>query len=539
ASCPFPNSFIIQNNRDSGPLRRGQITIAIAADQELSEQSVREALVSLARKSLLHPSRQSGALEYRLLETTRAYALLAPGLPDEREQTRDRHARYFATLLEGSDLEIYDPIAGRRTALGWQDELHVALDWAFAADATLAIRLTLAAERLWIELAGFAHATHYLGLALKQIGAASAVDPHLYARLLVAYATAHSAFLTRETDDPALYEEAWHAAEKTEDELLQVRALYALIPILSRKRLPTDRLLNEFFLKAANSDDCFIQQLPLIIAAYGDVEGSDMASALQKFEKAISNCPEASRRHSLYFGHDMIVGSEVTAALIRYWMGSFAQAREQLALLVERAEASANSLTLWFVLVHGAIWCELRSGDADCAVRYLEKLDVVSRQYKPWRSMVIAYSAILTSVKYKIGDASEEELRGAERRFSDTMAHDDYMKSQAGLFHVLMFELAAIRITLSEFEAAEQILEEALGFSQNDEDVRVIGVHHRLSAELLIARNRPGDIEKARPLLQRAIDLAKLRGAYLYEMESKVSLAKLEVASGRPDKPKG
>ncbi|MDX3910497.1 MAG: alpha/beta fold hydrolase, partial [Sphingobium sp.] len=25
-SCPFPNSFIIQNNRDSGPLRRGQIS---------------------------------------------------------------------------------------------------------------------------------------------------------------------------------------------------------------------------------------------------------------------------------------------------------------------------------------------------------------------------------------------------------------------------------------------------------------------------------------------------------------------------------
>ncbi|MDX3909646.1 MAG: hypothetical protein QHC67_07485, partial [Sphingobium sp.] len=56
ASCPFPNSFIIQNNRDSGPLRRGQINIqqASQAIADPAERLATEARHILERASQDH-----------------------------------------------------------------------------------------------------------------------------------------------------------------------------------------------------------------------------------------------------------------------------------------------------------------------------------------------------------------------------------------------------------------------------------------------------------------------------------------------------
>ena len=63
-------------------------------------------------------------------------------------------------------------------------------------------------------------------------------------------------------------------------------------------------------------------------------------------------------------------------------------------------------------------------------------------------------------------------------------------------------------------------------------DVRLIGKHHPILAKVLIARNRPGDVDAARELFGRAIELSKLHDFYFYECEATVGLAELELAGG-------
>jgi hypothetical protein len=54
-----------------------------------------------------------------------------------------------------------------------------------------------------------------------------------------------------------------------------------------------------------------------------------------------------------------------------------------------------------------------------------------------------------------------------------------------------------------------------------------------IHAQVLRARNRPGDLESARGLLKRSIDLTRSKGADYYEFEATVGLAELELADGR------
>jgi hypothetical protein len=65
-------------------------------------------------------------------------------------------------------------------------------------------------------------------------------------------------------------------------------------------------------------------------------------------------------------------------------------------------------------------------------------------------------------------------------------------------------------------------------------DVRLIGKHHPILARTLIARNRAGDVDAARELFGRAIELSRQHDFYFYECEAAVGLAELELAVDRP-----
>lgn len=514
-----------------------EAAIAVAGNDDLDAGAVRDAVVTLARKSLVNLSDRAGQTEYRLLETTRAYASQAPCPPGERGLAKGRHACYFLRLLEQMDWDAYDPVTDREKLWRWQDEIQAALDWAFAADVRLAAELTLAAENLWAELSGLAQRLHYLGLASTYVASAENTDALLRARVLVAFAFVQSAVMTRGMDDSLLYEKACQSARETRDELLQVRALYAIVLFLWRVGQPVTHFIDEMFSIAGRSDDVAIQQLPLMLSAYDDTSNSDIIAGIQKFERIVATCPSVPRRHSLQFSHDFVISSEVTLALMKYWMGYCVQARSTLASLVKRAELSANPMTLCWVLAHGAIWCELRSGDIRQARFYLKKLEEIGRLYKPWQTLVISYRAALIGLEYRMGRASRNEVDEAVAAFGEAL-ENDFLKRQGKILPALLFELADMRILLGDFDAAMKALEEASSHKRNEQDARVIAVHDRLLAQLCVARNQPGDQEAARSLFQRAIETAHIRSAYLIEFEATIGLAELDLETGHPARAK-
>src|SRR5262249_13818709 len=73
---------------------------AVAADGSTSEAEIADGVASLIAKSLVASVAIRGATEFRLLETTRAYALSKLAESGELNVFSRRHAEYYRGLLE-------------------------------------------------------------------------------------------------------------------------------------------------------------------------------------------------------------------------------------------------------------------------------------------------------------------------------------------------------------------------------------------------------------------------------------------------------
>jgi predicted ATPase len=105
----------------------------VAANPEVARSDAIEGLLSLVEKSLVAPELESAVARYRLLETTRAYALEKLDEASERERIVRRHAEYCRDVFERAEAEWnVRPTAEWIGEYGWQiDNVRAALDWAF------------------------------------------------------------------------------------------------------------------------------------------------------------------------------------------------------------------------------------------------------------------------------------------------------------------------------------------------------------------------------------------------------------------------
>jgi len=128
---------------------------ALATGPDIGEIAVFDAMTDLVAKSLITSNASGGGTQYRLLDTTRYYALdLLERSPDAHEVKR-RHGLYCRDLFtaretawEGSGTSASIARHGRRI-----DDIRAAVDWAFSDDGDIAIGLELvvAAAELWFD----------------------------------------------------------------------------------------------------------------------------------------------------------------------------------------------------------------------------------------------------------------------------------------------------------------------------------------------------------------------------------------------------
>src|SRR5436190_19799895 len=113
-------------------------------------------LADLVAKSLVVADVSGVKPRFRLLDTTRAYAIEQLDVGGEREQVTRRYAEYNRDLFERAEAE-----APERPADEWLadyapeiDNLRAALDWALSpgGDGSIGMALTAAAVPLWVRL---------------------------------------------------------------------------------------------------------------------------------------------------------------------------------------------------------------------------------------------------------------------------------------------------------------------------------------------------------------------------------------------------
>lgn len=478
----------------------------------------------MANKSFLGVNHQINPPEYRLLETTRVYAAQS-GSAGDRARAHERHARYFLNLLERKDWDAHDSATEGARLRGYIDEVRVALDWAFSVNPELGMALVLAAERLWLEFTSLAQGAPHLAMALRFADSNPDVGPAVRSRVLVALAAAQ--VYVPGLEGASLYEHAWRAAQIARDDFLELRALYGIIQGQLLTRRPATPYIDAFAAVCKRSNDPVMSRLLLRWSAFQALELSDMKRADRKFE-AFLNAPSAiPRTVSRYFGGiDSITSCKVGLGLAKYYLGYSDQARSLLASTVSEAESQGHVTTLYFVLAQGAIWANLASGDFERVRIYLGKLEAVSTLYRPWRVLVDVFQALL------IREEANDFLT-AERSLTRSL-QDGFILKTGTLHPVLWVELADTRRSLGDLEGAEAAARQAMTQCIGDRDGRLLGRHNPVLAKILVARNRPGDLDAARHLFKSTIDLTRSLDIYFHECEATVGLAELELTAGRP-----
>lgn len=123
---------------------------AVAGHEEGSDADIADGIANLVAKSLVASDITSGSGYFRLLETTRAYALEKLTEAGERPEFSRRHAEYYKMLFERRENEWMK----RSTPLVHLDNARAALEWCFgiAGDEIIGVGLAAAAAPIFLAM---------------------------------------------------------------------------------------------------------------------------------------------------------------------------------------------------------------------------------------------------------------------------------------------------------------------------------------------------------------------------------------------------
>src|SRR5712672_3986187 len=136
---------------------RLEAALAVAEEAGIDESEITGALGDLVNKSLIEVWTNSRGPCYRLLDTTRAYALEKLAISGEQDSIAERHASFLIQMLESKPVSFFDLESTEAAANAVRDyvgNIRAALEWSFGpnGDDPKAIRLAAAASPLLLAM---------------------------------------------------------------------------------------------------------------------------------------------------------------------------------------------------------------------------------------------------------------------------------------------------------------------------------------------------------------------------------------------------
>jgi predicted ATPase/DNA-binding winged helix-turn-helix (wHTH) protein len=204
--------------------------VGVAA--EISPADVVECTMGLSAKSLISVNATGDVTRYRLLETTRAYALERL-MRDRQSATAFRqHALHMKDLLTRAEADWDQSRRADWVASYCRDmeDVHAAIGWCFSSDSdsTLAIELVAAALLPVYELGLLDEHHEWIQRALNQIHLLSPPQPLLEMRLNAALVFPSGRPKPAEPTQSALVDRMLELAEQLGEPKYRIAALYSL-----------------------------------------------------------------------------------------------------------------------------------------------------------------------------------------------------------------------------------------------------------------------------------------------------------------------
>jgi predicted ATPase/DNA-binding winged helix-turn-helix (wHTH) protein len=498
----------------------GGLTAAAAAavvlGNEKTDVNAIDRLAELLAKSLIVADVSGATLRFRLLDTTRAFAIEKLAASGETERIARGHAEYYRGLFERAESQ-----AAARPRGKWLgdyardiDNLRAALDWAFSArgDGSIAIALTAAAVPLWMHLSLFEECRSRAKQALETLRILGTSDRRQEMRLQAALGASTS----QAPEMGAAFTKALDIAEGLDDADFQLRALAGLnfYHIGSGQYRAASPFAQRFHDLAARNSDLYDRLFGERLMGVTAHFLGDQISARRHLEHILTHYPAIDpRRNVVRFQTDLCVSTQVFVARVLWLQGFSERAARAVETSIAEARVARNGVSVCLALALAACPIALWTGDLASAARYARMLMDHSREHSLplWREFGARFQK---AIVIKGGDPYEV----VEPNFS--------FRSLTGLTELAEALSSAGRIA-EAFAMVETGIEQSDGGWITPELLRLKG-------ELFLLQSAPAAAETVESLFRQALATARLQGALSWELRAATSLARLLRSQGRP-----
>ena len=505
---------------------------AVATAPDLGALEVVDSVANLAAKSLVVVEVVGAVTRYRLLETTRAYALEKLTESGELEQVARRHAEYYRDLFERAEVEWQTrPTLEWVAAYGRQiDNVRAALDWAFSpnGDASIGAALTAASVPLWFQHSLMVECRGRVERALASLEPRSGRGGRREMQLFAALGVSLMQTKGPAPDTTAAWTTALEIAERLHDIEYQLRALWGLWHF--RVSLGECRaalaLAESFCGRVALSDN------PAELLVGERMVGvslhylGEQADARLHLERMLSRyVAPAHRSHAIRFQYDQHVAARMILARILWLQGFPDQALRTAQENVEDARAIDHALSLCYAL-EAACLVPLWIGDLPTAERYVAMLLDHSARHAltVWHARGRCLNGVLL-IKHGEFGGGLPLLRDALEELRET----GFVPHHTALLGSLAQGLAGG----GEIAQALATIDEALARSERDEEYWCIAELLRIKGELIVQTGAPGAASATEEHFQQALQWARRQGALSLELRSATGLARRWHERGR------
>jgi predicted ATPase/DNA-binding winged helix-turn-helix (wHTH) protein len=507
--------------------------VEVAGDP--TAMNVTDHLANLVAKSLVAADIRGDQPHYRLLDTTRAYALEKLHGSGEFTDAARRHAEYYRGFFANAEAESeLRPQAEWLAVYGRHiDNVRASLDWAFSpnGDARIGAALAAAAVPLWVQLSLLAECRERTELALARLDETAGDASKLRMQLSAARGWSLMYGVGRAREAGPAWAATLQLAEQLGDSDYQLRALWGLcIDQFNngefRKAL---EFANRFAGAAAGSGNSVdLMMADRLLATTLHYLG-DQNLAHHHITRTLSRLSDLTPKPQVIrFRFDLRVSAHYFQARILWLIGLADQAMQVVERNIEEGRASGHALTFCSVLGQGACPLTFLAGDFDAAERYGVLLIEHTERHpirlwnlwaRAFRGMVMARRAGVAAGLPVLRKALE--LAG-EARFLPR-------------FLLPLGELASCLGEAGEVAQGLATVDEALARCEARDERWYQAELLRIKGELLL---HPGECRSAAAAGQafdKALEVARGQGALFWELRSAISLARLRAEQDRPD----
>jgi predicted ATPase len=489
-------------------------------------------VANLVAKSLVAAELRHHKPYYRLLDTTRAYALEKLRAGSEFSQTVRRLALYCLAALERSEADSSAMLQPDwlATYAHLIDNVRASLDWAFGpeGDPDLGIALTTAALPLWVQLSLLAECRERAERALAKLTGATNIAQRQRMKLSAALGWSLMYGVGRAREAGHIWATTLEIADRLDDRDHRLRALWGLC---------IDQFNNGDFLKALEFAHRFADETrhstdpvdPMmadrLLATTLHYMG-DQTSARHHIDRVLAGLAEVTFKPQIIrFQFDLRVSTHYFQARILWLQGVADQALAIIEHNIEEGRALGHAMTFCSVLGQAACTISFLAGDLEAAGRYCTALLEHTQRYpiRPWQLWARCFEGLLAARR---GDMPAG-LR-AMRRELDNAGDARFLPR----FSLLTGEFAAALGDAGEAAEGLATANKILTRSIARKEQWYVSELLRIKGELLL-KERPRSSAAAEYCFDEALELARRQGARFWELRSALSMARQKIKAGQ------